>query len=135
MSKTLLLIALCIIFYLFSPFSRQGGDLISCKADISNHWKDKQLDLLITQNLNNGKGFLSIFGISYVNDKVSSYLSKTISFSYQQDKNYYHLRSELIMNSPQMTMNITDQKNCIPDFFIETDKPLLMKIRPYGNNA
>ena len=74
-------------------------------------------------------------GILYENDKVKSYLSKTVSFSYIQNRFFYYFRSELIMNSPQMTMSLTDQNTWLPDFFTENNKQLVLKIRPYGKDA
>lgn len=74
-------------------------------------------------------------GISYENNKVSAYLAKTVSFSYLQNSDYYNFRSELIINSPQMTMSVSDQKRWLPDFFTEPDKPLLLKSRRYGKDA
>lgn len=135
MIKITLLIIFCIVIYLFTPFIRNGENTISCNADVSYLWKQDRLDLLITQNLHDGKGVLSMSGILYENDKVKSYLSKTVSFSYVQNRFFYYFRSELIMNSPQMTMSLTDQKTWLPDFFTENNKSLVLKIRPYGKNA
>lgn len=135
MIKVILLSIFCTVIYLFTPFSRNGENTISCKADVSYLWKQDRLDLLITQNLHDGKGVLSMSGILYENEKVKSYLSKTVSFSYVQNRFFYYFRSELIMNSPQMTMSLTDQKTWLPDFFTENNKPLVLKIRPYGKNA
>lgn len=135
MIKIILLIIFCIVIYLFTPFIRNAENTISCKADVSYLWKQDRLDLLITQNLHDGKGVLSMSGILYENDKVKSYLSKTVSFSYVQNRFFYYFRSELIMNSPQMTMSLTDQNTWLPDFFTENNKPLVLKIRPYGKNA
>ncbi|MGC0871205.1 hypothetical protein [Pantoea agglomerans] len=134
-SKTLLLITLCVVIYLLNPLHKNGKDTISCKSDVSYHWRKNQLDLLITQHLQDGKGILSISGILYDNDKAKAYLSKTVSFSYQQNGNFYYFRSELIMDSPQMTMSLSDQKRWLPDFFIDTNKPLLLKAMLYGNGA
>lgn len=135
MIKFILLIILCIIIFLFTPFSRSGENTISCKADVSYQWKQDRLDLLITQNLHDGKGVLSMSGILYENDKTKAYLSKTVSFSYIQNRFIYYFRSELIMNSPQMTMSLSDQKKWLPDFFTENNKPLVLKIRNYGKDA
>ncbi|QAB32599.1 hypothetical protein [Pantoea ananatis] len=135
MIKIPLLIIFFIAIYIFIPFGRPGGNTISCKADVSYHWKQNRLDLLITQNLHDGKGVLSVSGISYENNKVSAYLAKTVSFSYLQNSDYYNFRSELIINSPQMTMSVSDQKRWLPDFFTEPDKPLLLKSRRYGKDA
>lgn len=93
------------------------------------------MDLLITQTLRDGKGVLSMSGILYDKNETKSYLSKTISFSYLQNQFFYYFRSELIMNSPQMTMSLSDQKKWLPDFFTDNNMPLVLKIRPYGKDA
>lgn len=137
MSKTkiLLLIALCLNIYIFMPFNKNEGNIISCKADVSYHWNDERLDLLITQHLQDGKGVISMSGVLYNKDKTKTYLGKTVSFSYKKNRNFYYLSSELIMDSPQMTMKFSDQKRWLPEFFIYTNNPLLLKIQSYGNNA
>lgn len=135
MIKVILLIILCIVIYSFTPFSRNGEKTISCTADVSYQWKQDRLDLLITQTLRDGKGVLSMSGILYDKNKTKSYLSKTISFSYLQNHFFYYFRSELIMNSPQMTMSFFDQKKWLPDFFTDNNMPLVLKIRPYGKDA
>lgn len=116
MIKVILLIILCIVIYSFAPFSRNGENTISCTADVSYQWKQDRMDLLITQTLLDGKGVLSMSGILYDKNETKSYLSKTISFSYLQNQFFYYFRSELIMNSPQMTMSLSDQKKWLPDF-------------------
>ncbi|NRH23225.1 hypothetical protein A8L51_21050 [Pantoea stewartii] len=131
MNKIIALIALCFFVYL----SRHEGKAISCRADVSYYWQKSRLDLLITQNLDDGKGFLSISGIGYNEDASKTYLNKTISFSYRQNKEFYYLKSEMIINSPQMTMSLSEQKKWLPDFFTNTDANLLLKIKPYGDNA
>lgn len=135
MIKITLLIIFCFVIYLFTPFIRDGGDTISCKADVAYQWKQDRLDLLITQTLHGGKGFLSMSGILYEKDKKKSYLSKTVSFSYLQNRFFYYFRSELIINSPQMTTSLSDQKKWLPEFFTENNMPLVVKIRPYGKDA
>ncbi|MCS4492675.1 hypothetical protein NXS97_00405 [Pantoea sp. B623] len=132
MNKIIYPVSLCFLFYLFCPVKRQGGDVISCKASVSYFWNEERLDLLISQDLDGGKGFLSVSGIFYKNDKTKSYLNKTISFSYGQNKEFYHFRSEMIMNSPQMTMSLSEQKMWLPEFFINRDRTMLLKIKPYG---
>lgn len=134
-NRALLLIVFTIVMCIFSPIYRCGEATISCRADVSYHWEKNRLDLLITQYFQDGKGILSMSGVLYGNDVAKGYLSKTVSFSYQQKSIYYYLRSELIIDSPQMTMKYSDQKKWLPDFFIDVNKPLLLKIRPYGNNA
>jgi len=131
MNKIIALVALCFFVYL----SRHEGKAISCRADVSYYWQKSRLDLLITQNFDDGKGFLSISGIGYNEDASKTYLNKTISFSYRQNKEFYYLKSEMIINSPQMTMSLGDQKKWLPDFFTNTDATLLLKIKPYGENA
>lgn len=135
MIKVILLIILCIVIYSFAPFSRNGENTISCTADVSYQWKQDRMDLLITQTLLDGKGVLSMSGILYDKNETKSYLSKTISFSYLQNQFFYYFRSELIMNSPQMTMSLSDQKKWLPDFFTDNNMPLVLKIRPYGKDA
>jgi len=135
MIKVILLIILCIVIYSFAPFSRNGENIISCTADVSYQWKQDRMDLLITQTLLDGKGVLSMSGILYDKNETKSYLSKTISFSYLQNQFFYYFRSELIMNSPQMTMSLSDQKKWLPDFFTDNNMPLVLKIRPYGKDA
>lgn len=135
MIKSTLLIIVFVAIYMLSPFVRDEKKAITCKADVSYHSQQDKLDMLITQNLHDGKGVLSLSGIYYENDKKKSYLSKTVSFSYVQANTYYKYWSDLIMDSPQMTMSLSDQKKWLPDFFTEIDKPLLQKIRPYGKNA
>ncbi|MFL1819132.1 hypothetical protein ACHY48_20115, partial [Pantoea agglomerans] len=44
-------------------------------------------------------------------------------------------QSEMIMNSPQMTMSVSEQKKWLPEFFINRDAVMLLKIKPYGKNA
>lgn len=134
-SRILILIAFCIAIYLFHPLNRKERDFISCKADISYQWNRNRLDLLITQYIQDGKGIISMSGILYEDDKTKSYLNKTVSFSYHQNNNFYYFRSELIMDSPQTTMNSSDQQKWLPDFFIDINKPLLQEVRPYGKNA
>lgn len=134
-TKILILIALCINIYIFMLFNRHGEKTISCKADVSYHWNNDRLDLLITQHLQDGKGILSMSGILYKKDKNKAYLSKTVSFSYKKNMNFYYLSSELIIDSPQMTMQFSDQKRWLPDFFIYTSNPLLLEIKSYGNDA
>lgn len=133
--KIILLIALCLNIYIFMPFNKHGGNMISCKADVSYHWNDERLDLLITQHLQDGKGIISMSGVLYKKDKTKAYLGKTVSFSYKKNRSFYYLRSELIMDSPQMTMKFSEQKRWLPDFFIYINNPLLLKIQPYGNDA
>jgi hypothetical protein len=122
-------------YYLFTSLNRNGEKTISCTADVTYQWKMGRLVLLISQNLHDGKGVLSMSGVLYEKDKGKSYLSKTLSFSYIQNGFFYYLRSELIINSPQMTMSLYDQKEWLPDFFIENNKSLVLKIRPYGKDA
>ncbi|CCG85774.1 hypothetical protein [Erwinia piriflorinigrans] len=135
MIKITLLIIFCIAIYLFTPFIRNGGDTISCKSDVAYHWKQDRLDLLTTQTLHGGKGVLSMSGILYEKDKTKAYLSKTVSFSYLQNSFFYYFRSELVIDSPQMTMSLSDQKKWLPEFFTENNMPLVLKIRPYGKDA
>ncbi|MGP2504464.1 hypothetical protein ACTUSN_24290 [Pantoea ananatis] len=135
MSKIIHPVSLCFLFYLFFPVKRQADDVINCKASVSYFWNDYRLDLFISQDLDDGKGFLSMSGIVRNGDKPEAYLNKTISFSYRRNKEYYHLRSEVIMDSPQMTMSVSEQEKWLPEFFISSDRTMLLKIKPYGKNA
>lgn len=135
MNKIIYPVSLFFLFYLFCPVKRQGGHVITCKASVSYFWNGERLDLRISQDLDGGKGFLSVSGIVYNSDKTKSYLDKTISFSYRQNKEFYYFRSEMIMNSPQMTMSVSEQKKWLPEFFINRDAAMLLKIKPYGKNA
>jgi len=135
MIKIILLIICCVGVFFFIALDTSGRNTISCKADVAYSWKQNRLNILITQNLHDQKGVISMSGIYYENSKVSAYLAKTVSFSYLQNRNFYYLRSELIINSPQMTMSLSEQKKWLPDFFTEPDKPLLLKIRPYGKDS
>lgn len=135
MNKILVLTGLCFIALLLYPFSGNREHRISCKADISYQWQDSTLNLFISQNIQNGKGILALSGTLHEKNKGDGYLSKTISFSYREQGYYYHLNSDLVINSPQMTMSVQDQRKWLPDFFIEKGKPLLLKIRPYGDKA
>jgi len=135
MNKIIYPVSLCFLFYLFYPLKRQGGDAVSCKTSVSYFWNDERLDLLISQDLDSGKGVLSVSGIVYNKDKTKSYLNKMISFSYHKNKDFYDLRSKTIMNSPQMTMSVSEQRKWLPEFFISPDEAMLLKIKPYGQNA
>lgn len=84
--------SLCCLYFLFFPVSRKESFAISCKADVSYFWNQERLDLLISQDLDHGKGVLSFSGISYISGKPESYLNKTISFLYLQHKEFYTFR-------------------------------------------
>lgn len=129
--------AVCVLSVSFCFFSTtlEGNKVISCKASASFFWNKERLDLLVTQDVHDGKGFLSLSGISYNGNDTESYLNKSISFSYRQNGENYYFKSEMIMNSPQMTMSLDEEKRWLPAFFFNTDSPLLLKIRPYGKNA
>lgn len=128
-------IAICCLLYLFYPANREEGGAISCKASVSYFWDKERLDLLISQNMHNGKGFLSVSGISYHRDNTKSYLDKSVSFSYRQNGDIYNFKSEMIMDSPQMTMSLSEEKGWFPEFFTNKGETLLLKIRPYGKRA
>lgn len=108
---------------------------ISCRSEISLHWQNSRLDILVTQSFDNGEGFVAVSGIGYNEDNSKAYLNKAISFSYRQKKEFYYLKSDIIVNSPQMTMSLSDQKKWLPDFFITPGSIFLLKINPYGRNA
>jgi hypothetical protein len=135
MNKIIYPVSLCFLFYLFFLVKPQGDHAISCKASISYFWNEDRLDLLISQQLDGGKGFLSVSGIAYNSDKTRTYLNRTISFSYRQHKEFYNIKSEMIMDSPQMTMSVSEQRKWLPEFFIDSDRTMLLKIKPYGKNA
>jgi len=135
MNKIIYPVSLCFLFCFFCPVKPQGGDAISCKTSVSYFWNADRFDLLISQDLDSGKGVLSASGIVYNNDKKEYYLNKMISFSYRKNKDFYNLRSEIIMDSPQMTMSVSEQRKWLPEFFINPDKTMLLKIKPYGQNA
>lgn len=135
MNKVIYPVSLCFLFYLFFPVKRQGDHVLSCKASVSYFWNEDRLDLLISQQLEGGKGFLSVSGIVYNSDKTRTYLNRTISFSYRQHKEFYNMKSEMIMDSPQMTMSASEQRKWLPEFFIDSDRTMLLKIKPYGKNA
>lgn len=135
MNKIIYPVSLCFLFYLFFPVKRQGDHAISCKASISYFWNEDRLDLLISQQLDSGKGFLSVSGIVYNSDKTKTYLNRTISFSYRQYNEFYNMRSEISVDSPQMTMSVSEQRKWLPEFFIDSDKTMLLKIKPYGENT
>ncbi|MCT6592913.1 hypothetical protein N3553_23900 [Pantoea dispersa] len=135
MNKIIYPVSLCFLLFLFCPVKRQEEGAISCKASVSYFWNADRFDLLISQDLDSGKGVLSASGIVYHNDKMESYLNKMISFSYRKNKDFYNLRSEIIMDSPQMTMSVSEQRKWLPEFFINPDEIMLLKIKPYGHNA
>ncbi|PKC45543.1 hypothetical protein V461_05950 [Pantoea ananatis BRT98] len=135
MNKLIYPVTVCCLCFLIFPVSRKGSADISCKADVSYLWNEERLDLLISQDLDHGKGVISVSGISYISGKPESYLNKSISFSYLQHNDFYTFRSEMIMDSPQMTMSVSEQRKWLPAFFIKTDEKMLLKIRPYGKNA
>lgn len=128
-------IAICFFLYFLSRQQGGGGGGISCKANVSYLWDKERLDLLISQNMYNGKGFLSVSGISYHSDNTKIYLDKSVSFSYRHNKEIYNFKSEMIMDSPQMTMSLSEQKRWFPEFFTNKGETLLLKIKPYGKNA
>lgn len=135
----LVIISLSTLALLFYPLVKDKENSISCNADVSYLWHAKRLNLLISQNMNKDKGIISISGISYENEKVQAYVNKIISFSYKQNKDSYYFRSEIIIDSPQMSMpmgmSIDDQKKWLPEFFINSEKTLLVTIKPYGINS
>ncbi|WP_244213031.1 hypothetical protein [[Curtobacterium] plantarum] len=135
----LVIISLSTLALVFYPFFKHKENFISCNADVSYHLHKKRLNLLISQNMSEGKGIISISGISYENEKVQAYVNKIISFSFKQNKDFYYFRSEIIIDSPQMnmpmSMSIDDQRKWLPEFFINSEKTLLVKIKPYGMNS
>lgn len=135
MNKIITLIAMFLCIYLIYTYSYHDENAVICKSSVSFYWKKKRLDLLISQNINAGKGVLSLSAISYNSDKTKLYLDKVISFSYKQNREFYYLKSEVIMDSPQMTMDSSDQMSWLPDFFTQTGETLILKIKPYGNNT
>ncbi|WP_152998386.1 hypothetical protein [Pantoea stewartii] len=129
------LIAMCFLLSLFFPSGREESTAVACKAHVSYLWGKERLDLLISQSLHNGKGFLSVSGISYHSDNTKSYLDKSLSFSYHRNKDVYNFKSQMIMDSPQMTMSPSEEKRWFPEFFTNKGETLILKIRPYGKNA
>ncbi|MEW5289861.1 hypothetical protein ABW286_11810 [Erwinia papayae] len=93
------------------------------------------MNIVSFQNLDSGQGTISISGVLYNGKKISGYLSKTVNFTYKKNGENYLVKSDLILNSPQMTLTPDVEKRWLPDFFITKGQSLLWKIKHLNNRS
>ncbi|WP_345830790.1 hypothetical protein AAGR22_05435 [Erwinia sp. HDF1-3R] len=127
------LIAFTMIFiFIFKNHKEKG---ISCKAEITFLKGNDRVDVVSFHTLINGKGTISMSGVVHHGEKKAGYISKSIRFSYKKSKNIYLLRSDLISNSPYMTLSPEVENQWFPLFFSTKGEHLLWKIKPVGDKA
>lgn len=112
-----------------------NNNMMSCRGEGSLKRNQEELSLVIAQQLHSGQGTLSISGILSKRDQVLGYLSKTVTFTYQQDGNLYRMKSTHIVNSPQMTLPVEKERAWFPAFFIDEGALHTLEMKPYGSNS
>lgn len=135
MKKIIIFLVFSLVTYFCFFIKNQSRPEGECKAEISFIKGNERMNIVSFQNLDSGQGTISISGVLYNGKKISGYLSKTVNFTYKKNGDNYLVRSDLILNSPQMTLTPDVEKRWLPDFFITKGQSLLWKIKHLNNRS
>ncbi|CCG88974.1 hypothetical protein [Erwinia piriflorinigrans] len=130
-----LLIVVIIATAVIVTHQQSSEQKINCRGEVSIKRNADRLNLVAAQQLNGGDGTLSLSGVLYEGHDIAGYLSKTVSFTYDRDEDFYRLKSGHIINSPQMTLPADKERAWLPTFFIDEGTPHTLEIKPYGNHS
>jgi len=97
-------------------FFRQ--DYIHCIANINYIRSGERFSLIVSHDMRNGHGVLSLAGRLTGDNQKAISLSKIIRFNYHRDGDLYLAQSTLIEPSPDNQMSIEQQEKWLPAFFI-----------------
>lgn len=108
------------------------NDAMSCRGVVKFHKEGQVLSFSVKQEFHKGKGIVILSGVLYRGNAVQGYISKTVSFHYVKNGGFYSLTSDGIIDSPQITMSLQEQKRWLPLFFSQTGKTLNLEIDHQG---
>ncbi|ENK9830956.1 hypothetical protein AB4F65_004951 [Escherichia coli] len=131
------LIIVCFIIIFTSAFfilSFQSKE-INCTGNITFIKGKEKLSLIVSNKMDDGKGFITLSGTLDNGNNESLEISKKVNFNYSQNNDVITAKSVTIHNYPENEVLPEEANAWLPDFFIKPDTNITWVINRIGLNS